>query len=183
MAYTAQPIETKRLLLRPFCEDDAPAMYRNWANDPEVCRWLRWEPHQNQQETLDIIRSWVTAYQQENLLVWGITLKENGELIGSIGLLPCSQESSPGHTMYEPGYCIGRRYWGNGYTSEALPAMLDDYISATGNTNLVCTHATGNPASGRVMQKAGFVYHHDGSYTTFNGRVIPSLWYVYRPSR
>lgn len=40
-----QTIETERLLLRPLTPEDAPMMYANWANDPDVTRWLRWEPH------------------------------------------------------------------------------------------------------------------------------------------
>lgn len=46
-----QTIETERLLLRPLTPEDAPMMYANWANDPDVTRWLRWEPHKNVDET------------------------------------------------------------------------------------------------------------------------------------
>ena len=45
-----QTIETERLLLRPLTPEDAPMMYANWANDPDVTRWLRWEPHKNVDE-------------------------------------------------------------------------------------------------------------------------------------
>ena len=40
-----QDIETPRLLLRRLLPEDAPQMYANWASDPEVTRYLRWEPH------------------------------------------------------------------------------------------------------------------------------------------
>ena len=46
-----QNIETPRLLLRRLAPADAPAMYRNWACDPAVTRYLRWEPHKNVDET------------------------------------------------------------------------------------------------------------------------------------
>ena len=38
-------IETDRLILRRFTVEDAPAMYSNWASDPEVTRFLTWQPH------------------------------------------------------------------------------------------------------------------------------------------
>ena len=46
-----QEIETPRLLLRRLMPSDAPMMYSNWANDPEVTRWLRWTPHKDVAET------------------------------------------------------------------------------------------------------------------------------------
>lgn len=46
-----QEIETPRLLLRRLMPSDAPMMYTNWANDPEVTRWLRWTPHKDVAET------------------------------------------------------------------------------------------------------------------------------------
>ena len=47
-----QTIETERLLLRPLTPEDAPMMYANWANDPDVTRWLRWEPHKIHQASV-----------------------------------------------------------------------------------------------------------------------------------
>ena len=40
-------METKRLVLRPFVIEDADAMFRNWANDPQVTKFLSWEPHKD----------------------------------------------------------------------------------------------------------------------------------------
>ena len=37
-------LETTRLILRPFVREDAAAMYRNWASDPEVTKFLSWPP-------------------------------------------------------------------------------------------------------------------------------------------
>ena len=51
-------IETPRLLLRRLTPADAPAMYRNWANDPAVTRFLRWEPHKDENETFALLAAW-----------------------------------------------------------------------------------------------------------------------------
>ena len=57
-----QTIETERLLLRPLTPEDAPMMYANWANDPDVTRWLRWEPHKNVDETRELLAAWALLY-------------------------------------------------------------------------------------------------------------------------
>lgn len=63
-----QTIETERLLLRPLTPEDAPMMYANWANDPDVTRWLRWEPHKNVDETRELLTAWALLYPQWRLL-------------------------------------------------------------------------------------------------------------------
>lgn len=66
-----QTIETERLLLRPLTPEDAPMMYANWANDPDVTRWLRWEPHKNVDETRELLAAWALLYPQWRLLPVG----------------------------------------------------------------------------------------------------------------
>ena len=48
-------LETDRLLLRRLLSQDAPQMYENWANDPAVTRFLRWEPHKSPAETRELL--------------------------------------------------------------------------------------------------------------------------------
>ena len=48
-------METKRLVLRPYVIEDADAMFRNWANDPQVTKYLTWEPHKDVEETKQIL--------------------------------------------------------------------------------------------------------------------------------
>ena len=146
-----QEIETPRLLLRRLTPADAPAMYRNWANDPAVTRFLRWEPHKDENETFALLTAWDELYQ-------------NGV------------DTSQG--VWEPGYCIGRAWWGKGYTTEALNAVVDYWFTRTDSTWLACGHAVENPASGRVMQKAGFVYDHDDIYHKFDGTPVPCHTYL-----
>ncbi|MFR2088679.1 MAG: GNAT family N-acetyltransferase [Faecalibacterium sp.] len=66
-----QDIETPRLLLRRLLPEDAPQMYANWASDPEVTRYLRWEPHKSPAETLELLAAWATALPQPGLLPVG----------------------------------------------------------------------------------------------------------------
>ena len=57
--------------------------------------------------------------------------------------------------------------------TEALNAAVDYWFTRTDSTWLACCHAVENPASGRVMQKAGFAYHHDDTYHKFDGTPVP----------
>lgn len=175
-----RPVQTPRLLLRRLTPDDAEAMYHTWASDDEVTRYLRWDTHQNVAESRAILQGWLADYRRPETYLWGIELRETGALIGSIGIIPFDEE--PGKDDYwQPGYCIGRAYWGQGYTSEALLAVMDYFVRCTGIEKLYCCHAVGNPASARVMEKAGFVYDHDGVFCTFAGRAMPAKYYVYQP--
>lgn len=172
-----KPIETERLHLRRFKVADAPAMFAGWANDPEVTRWLRWEPHQSPADSRGVLKEWVRGYRDKDFYLWAMAEKHTGELVGSIGILKCTEVQEPEKS--EPGYCIGRRFWNQGYTTEALEAILAYYIKGTGDADLICCHAVENPASGRVMQKAGFVFDHEGVYHMPDGREIPARYYRY----
>lgn len=80
--------------------------------------------------------------------------------------------------IWEPGYCIGQKWWGKGLTTEALQAVVDFWFNQVGGTFLTCCHAVHNPASGRVMEKAGFVYHHNDVYHKFDGTPMECRCYL-----
>ena len=55
-------VETERLILRRFTMDDADAMFRNWANDPEVTKYLTWPAHTSVEVSRMVLESWVSQY-------------------------------------------------------------------------------------------------------------------------
>ncbi len=104
-------LETKRLVLRPFVIEDAPAMYRNWANDPQVTRFLTWTPHENVEETKRILSEWIAQYQNLDYYCWGIAFREDeANVIGNISVV----RQDPSVDSVIIGYCLGRRFWGAG---------------------------------------------------------------------
>ena len=105
-----QKLETERLVLRRLTEADAEAVYRNWASDPEVTRFLTWPTHTDVEGTRKVIRSWLPLYEKKDYYHWTITLKENGDVpIGTIhGLANDDLES------VQIGYCLGKSWW-NGH--------------------------------------------------------------------
>lgn len=183
-----QTIETERLLLRRLLPADAEMMYANWACDPDVTRWLRWDPHKNVAETRELLDAWALLYPNPDYYQWAIVEKATGQVFGSMSLYnsllgePQQKTAWPGldtaDGIWEPGYCIGKNWWGKGYTTEALHALVKYWFQNTDSRWLACCHAVANPASGRVMQKAGFVYHHDAEYHKFDGTPVPCKCYA-----
>ncbi len=145
------PLETGRLILRRFTPEDAEAMFENWAGDPQVTRYLTWSAHQSPKQTLSVLTRWLRQYRRADFYEWAVVEKSSGALIGSIGLagVPGSRGSA------EAGYSLGQRWWNRGYATEALREVLDFAVHRVGYKRIIAKHAIENPASGRVMQKAG----------------------------
>lgn len=145
-------METDRIILRPWQESDAAALYK-YASDPEVGPRAGWAPHKSLEESLDIIR---TVFNNDT--TWAIVLKETGEAIGAMGYGPSCECNLPAREG-EPtvGYWVARPYWNKGICTEALDLMIRGIKEDTEITSLISGHFIDNPASGKVMEKCGFV--------------------------
>jgi [ribosomal protein S5]-alanine N-acetyltransferase len=155
-------LETERLILRPLVEKDAKEMFNNWASDDEVSKYVRWSTHKNIEETREYLRQEEKDCKNKDHYNWGIVLKESGILIGAIGAI--LDEDG----RYETGYNISKKYWRNGYTTEALKRIIEYLSKDVGIKKFRCIHAVLNPASGAVMKKAGFKYVKDDYYEKFD---------------
>lgn len=145
-------METNRIILRPWRESDAEALFK-YASDLDVGPRAGWPPHKSVGESLEIIR---TIFNNDT--TWAIVLKETGEAIGAMGYGPSCSCNLPAHDG-EPliGYWIGKSYWNHGICSEALRLMLEHIKKTTDIISLISGHFIDNPASGRVMEKCGFI--------------------------
>ena len=143
-------LKTEHLILRPMQVRDAEDMYRNWASDPEVTKYLTWQPHASLDVTRAILADWEAQYKDPKYYHWGMEL--DGQLVGTVGVVDVNERAR----AMELGYCMSRAYWGKGLMTEAVCAVRD-YLIGEGNVNrLVIRHAVQNPASGRVATKCGF---------------------------
>lgn len=182
--YGTQVIETERLVLRRFTMDDGDVMFYNWASDPEVSKYLRWNAHTSWAESAEYLNMVAEHYSEPDFYNWGITEKVTGILFGNISIQRAEPDS--GWTfpigklgeVWEPGYCIGRKWWNKGYTTEALCAVRDFWFGNVEGKWLSCCHAKENTASGAVMQKAGFRYDHDAVFHKFDGSSVDCQVYV-----
>lgn len=150
-----QRIETDRLILRRYKIEDADAMYKNWASDSEVTKFLTWQPHSSVEVSRSIIEDWLKKYSDEKYYHWAIVLKDNGnEPIGGISVVHMNEDIS----MVHIGYCLGRAWWRRGIMSEALKAVTDFMFDTVEVNRVEARHDPRNPNSGKVMQKCGMKY-------------------------
>ena len=147
-------LETERLILRRFVMEDAVAMYKNWASDEEVTKYLTWPVHANEEISKSVIEDWITSYSNENYYQWAIVLKDKGEPIGSIAAVHINEDVSKAHI----GYCIGKTWWHRGITSEALKAVMNFLFDVVDVNRIEARHDSRNPNSGKVMKKCGMKY-------------------------
>ena len=144
-------LETQRLLLRPFSVADAEDMYNGWATDPEVTKYVTWNPHADLGETVALLERWVAEYEKPERLNFAIERKEDGRLIGNIDV--CGYLDGPGGTPVI-GYCLARAYWGKGYMTEACRRLID-FLFEKGYKKIRIDALAPNAASNRVIQKCG----------------------------
>lgn len=145
-------LESGRLKLRRFREDDARAMFENWCSDPRVAASVTWEPHPDALFTARLLGTWVKGYERPQEYHWGIEM--GGELIGDIAAITHNERQM----STEIGYCLSYDYWNRGIMTEALKLVMRFLFAEVGFNRIVLRHLVSNAASGRVMQKAGLRY-------------------------
>jgi 8-oxo-dGTP diphosphatase len=151
------PLLTERLRLRPLAPSDAPDLFR-LINDFEVAKQLARVPFPYPRDLADEwileTRRGLEAGTSVHLAIEG---RDDPVLLGGIGvsLDPASREG-------ELGYWIARRFWGHGVASEAASRMASWALANLDITRIVARAATDNPASHRVLEKAGFVAEGEG---------------------
>ena len=149
-------IETERLTLRPWRDEDAAALF-GLASDPAVGPAAGWPPHRSVDESREIIRTVFAAPD-----TFAVCLRETGEPVGCVGLVPPRCDASrlgPGREL-EVGYWIGKPFWGRGFAPEAVCAVQRHAFETRGCDALWCGYYEGNERSRRVMEKCGFIPHH-----------------------
>ena len=146
-------IETERLLLRTLELTDAPDVQR-LAGDREVASTTRDIPHPYED---GVAEAWINSCLSETasgkLVIFAITLRPDGPLLGVISLHPDANGKEA-----ELSYWVGKPFWNQGYATEAVEAVLHHGLSELSLDRVFAAHFARNPASGRVMQKAGMLH-------------------------
>ncbi|UXR64775.1 GNAT family N-acetyltransferase [Bdellovibrio bacteriovorus] len=147
---TIPTLQTERLILRAFSLNDAKEIQRQ-AGSPKIAATTLAIPHPYPDGAAE---DWI-SHHQENFknghgADWAITLKSTNELIGCISLM-----SSKNHHRAEVGYWVGEAHWSKGYCTEATKAAILYGFESLGLNKITACHMAHNPASGKVMVKAG----------------------------
>ena len=165
-------IETQRLVLRPWDEADAPALFP-LAGDPAVGPAAGWPAHASEEESLRVIRDVLSMPGSFAvcLRVAGPAGEPAGTLVGAVALKDADASSYvAGADERELGYWIGRPFWGRGYAPEAARALMDHARRALGIRTVWLGYYVGNRKSARAQDKLGFRYVH-----TERGVAVPLL--------
>lgn len=151
---TDSTLETRRLILRPIAESDLEDLYA-FHRQPNVGPAAGWKPHENRQETLEILRTLFIGQPG----MFGIVWRENGQMIGEIGLTADPKREYPAAQML--GYAIREEFWGQGIVTEAARAVVAYGFRQLGLLLISAYCYPENHASRRILEKCGF--HYEGT--------------------
>ena len=145
-------LRTKRLLLRPFTQADAPQVQR-LAGASEVADTTLSVPYPYAD---GMAEAWIAGHADRFLyrtgVAYAITLHEESSICGCVSL-----DMTPPHSRAELGYWLGIPFWGRGYATEAAAALVDYGFEGLSLHKITSSHFARNSASGRVMQKIGMM--------------------------
>ncbi len=155
-------LATERLLIRRLTMEDAQDMFE-YAQDPEIAGLGLWLPQPTLEDSLQDLTETLEAYERGHYMSWAMELKAEGKMIGRIGL----SAYSPRSRRAELGYALNRNYWGKGYASEAVGAVLEFGFRTVGLHRIEANALPENAASIRVLEKVGMNYEGKRRECTF----------------
>lgn len=144
-------IETQRLILRRFTQDDARALYQI-LSDEEVNTFLPMFPLKTMEEANAYIqKQYLDTYQEPFGYRYAVCLKTDHIPIGYVQV-----SSSESHDF---GYGLRKDFWHKGIITEAGRAVVEE-LRNSGMPFITATHDIKNPRSGEVMKKLGMIYQY-----------------------
>jgi [ribosomal protein S5]-alanine N-acetyltransferase len=146
-------LETPRLTLRRLRPQDAADLLE-YASDPRVTRYTSWDRYESLADAQRFIHWAMDRYQRKSEAPWGIELKAEGKLIGSIGFT----DYVALHRRAEINYALSAKYWGQGLTPEALERAIAHGFGPLRLHRIEARCIPENVASARVMEKVGMKY-------------------------
>lgn len=144
-----ETLSTARLHLRCPVMDDAGAIFRSYAQDPQVCRFMIWVPHVSLAATEDFIASCVAAWAAGSRKAFVITEIGKSEPIGML------EARIQGSTV-DIGYVLAASHWGRGFMPESIQSLTAAALQSPDIFRVQATCDTDNTASQRALEKAGF---------------------------
>ncbi len=145
-------LATERLVLSKLATADIPQIVR-LASNANVSAYTTNLPYPYfERDAIYWLNLAEQGFRQDTNLV--LAIRQSSQLlIGGISLT-----ISAAHRRAEIGYWLGEEFWNQGYVTEATRALIAYAFTDMNLHRLTSTHFAGNPASGRVMQKAGMTH-------------------------
>jgi ribosomal-protein-alanine N-acetyltransferase len=160
-------IKTERLVLRPWKSEDEKALLRH-ANNRNI--WIRLSDRFPFPYTRKDARRFIRSMGRAPFPPTQFAIVLQGEAIGGVGF---ERGKELERLTGEVGYWISEAHWGQGYTTEAVRALAEYAFSRFDLVRLEARVLEGNPASERVLEKAGFTLENTKRRGAFkDGRVM-----------
>ena len=147
-------LESNRLLFRKASINDSKDMFNNWASDKEVTKYLSWDAYEKEENAVSYLKYLEEEYTKDNFYNWIVVSKEDNTPIGTIGAVDIDIKNN----TVEIGYYYGRKWWGKGLATESLKRVIKFFFEEVEVETIYADHIDANPASGKVMEKAGMKY-------------------------
>lgn len=163
------PIETKRLILRPFVEGDEAELFLLDSN-PEVMKYLGMAPLQEVSESKMMVEMIMKQYETYNVGRFAVIEKESNRLIGWTGLKFNTNTVNGYQDFYEIGYRYLPEFWGKGYAMESTLPFVHRAFEEMDVEVLYAYAHVDNKASLHVLKKLGFT--ENGSFEEPDGTCI-----------
>jgi len=166
-------LETERLILRKLEYSDKSDIFE-YAKNPEVAKYVMWEHHQEEIDTIAFLNVIYDAYNKNEPSSWGIKLKENSKIIGTIGFVKWDKVSKIG----EIGYALSQEYWGKGIITEAVKEIVKLGFNKMELQKITAHCIAENLGSKKVLLKSGFKF--DGFFpkqATVKGKLVDIKWF------
>lgn len=162
-------IETKRLFLHEIKETDVKAIFDCWMQDEDVSRYMWWKASNDIREAQEFVDFEVTQIENDKWNRWIIVEKESQEIIGTC-LVFLNDEDVKKH--WDISYNLGKKYWGRGYTTEAMKAVMAFAEHELGMTECITSYAKINTNSAKVLHKLGFIDEQEIPYECSGGELV-----------
>jgi ribosomal-protein-alanine N-acetyltransferase len=147
------PLSTPRLAAVALTLEQAPAVFA-YASDPDIGGLVAWSRHENLEATRRHVARSMVGYAEGGHYEWGLIRRADEAFLGTCGFA----ELDVAHGVGEIGYVLARRYWGQGYATEAAAAVLQFGFVRLGLRAIEAQAFPENVASLRVMAKLGLRY-------------------------
>lgn len=140
--------QTARLIARPATSADAQVIFENYASDPAVAKYMTWKPHRSVDETIEFLRRCERVWIEGSAFPWCLWLKEDGTFAGLIEIRV--------HTSaVDLGYALARRWWRQGFMSEAVTSVVQWAFAQPTIYRVWATCDVENVASSRLLERVG----------------------------
>ena len=165
-------LKTERLCLREIWKEDIDEIYNCWMQDEEVSRYMWWKASKDIEKTKEFAAYELSQLENERWNRWIIVLEETKEIIGTCLVFYNEEEDH-----WDISYNLGKKFWGKGYVTEAMCAVMKFAETELGMRECITSYAKVNKGSANVLHKLGFRDEKELPYEYCEGeKVTEGIW-------